>query len=374
MDTNQNIYYGASDGRLFRRNLNSGFCQYLGTFNDFIIALVADIDGNVFAAGNSNSSNILKIYKYDAVSNQFSVIGNLPAGYNASGDLFFYEGKLFLTGSTSLGACLIDVNLNNLLASCCYMSIPISNPLIGAFCIKTSSSTKVYVVSENDGQGSNLYEINMITKTISAPICNYPFSILGCASIYNFSPSYLGSNACGVLPIKLSNFNLLAKNSLVRLTWRTDTEINNDYFLIQKSSDGINYETIGRVNGAMHSNLPRYYSFDDKTYLKENYYRLQQFDLGGNYTYSKTLYYKNESTKTLVIVPSSSNNFIKIMVTSQQKSELSLFNIEGVKLKAIKAFNGDYTMDISLLDAGIYVLQLIEANGQRNHVYFLKHK
>ena len=66
------------------------------------------------------------------------------------------------------------------------------------------------------------------------------------------------------------------------MKWSTASEQNNDYFLLERSEDGFNWNNINITNGAENSNTKMDYSFRDFTFTnKLNYYRLTQVDLNG---------------------------------------------------------------------------------------------
>lgn len=89
------------------------------------------------------------------------------------------------------------------------------------------------------------------------------------------------------LPITLIDFNAQAEKAQVKLTWKTALEINNNYFSIEKSADGINWSVVKNVPGAHNSNsVLSYESFDENPYSGTSYYRLKQTDLDGKFTYS----------------------------------------------------------------------------------------
>lgn len=90
------------------------------------------------------------------------------------------------------------------------------------------------------------------------------------------------------LPIELLSFNAIAKDKKVELTWTTATEINNDFFTIEKTKDGINFELVSTVDGAGNSTtVIDYFDVDNSPYDGISYYRLKQTDFNGNYSYSQ---------------------------------------------------------------------------------------
>ena len=92
------------------------------------------------------------------------------------------------------------------------------------------------------------------------------------------------------LPIELISFDASpTNNKTVALEWKTATQINNDYFTIEKSIDGENWEIVNRIDGAGNaSNIFSYKSVDNTPYLGTSFYRLKQTDFDGKFTYSST--------------------------------------------------------------------------------------
>lgn len=90
------------------------------------------------------------------------------------------------------------------------------------------------------------------------------------------------------LPIELISFEGVRDGDKVRLNWSTATETNNDYFLVERSEDGIHFNSIGKVNGAGNSlSMKNYYLYDSNPFESINYYRLKQTDFNTNSTTQK---------------------------------------------------------------------------------------
>lgn len=103
--------------------------------------------------------------------------------------------------------------------------------------------------------------------------------------------SFYGNCSEGiVLPVELISFYGQEENNQIILFWSTLTEINNDYFSIEKSLDGIYFSEIGQVPGTGNTNTLRNYSFPDNFPDKGvNYYCLKQVDYNGEYKYSQII-------------------------------------------------------------------------------------
>ncbi len=90
------------------------------------------------------------------------------------------------------------------------------------------------------------------------------------------------------LPVELLSFNALSEEDQVRTVWETASEINNDFFTVERSDDLENWIKIGHVDGAGNSTETHNYSLIDYRPLTGvSYYRLKQTDFDGETSYSE---------------------------------------------------------------------------------------
>jgi len=88
---------------------------------------------------------------------------------------------------------------------------------------------------------------------------------------------------CAILPIELISFEGVNNGEVNVLTWITATELNNDYFILDKSLDGYNWTQLATINGAGTVYTPSLYTFNDSNPNSGlNYYRLSQVDYNSN--------------------------------------------------------------------------------------------
>ncbi|MBK7183146.1 MAG: hypothetical protein IPH89_09515 [Bacteroidetes bacterium] len=98
-----------------------------------------------------------------------------------------------------------------------------------------------------------------------------------------------------VLPIELINFSGKPNYKQNIIEWTTATEINNDFFTVEKSIDGVDFKVLTTVKGAGMSSENKYYStFDNNPFNGITYYRLKQTDFNGNYSYSEIIAIENK--------------------------------------------------------------------------------
>ncbi|GAA0893982.1 hypothetical protein GCM10009122_36620 [Fulvivirga kasyanovii] len=97
---------------------------------------------------------------------------------------------------------------------------------------------------------------------------------------------YALASSAVVMPIELARFDAKVKGADVEVTWTTSSELNNDFFTIERSRDGKDYEIAGVVEGAGNSEEPLSYSYTDSSpFSGRSYYRLKQTDYDGKFEY-----------------------------------------------------------------------------------------
>ncbi|HET6992024.1 MAG TPA: T9SS type A sorting domain-containing protein, partial [Bacteroidia bacterium] len=93
-----------------------------------------------------------------------------------------------------------------------------------------------------------------------------------------------------VLPIEMLRFDGVCDKGNVLLNWTTASEQNNDFFTIERSTDGLTFSQIGTVDGAGNSDQILHYSFFDTDPVGgTNYYRIKQTDFNGAFSYNKII-------------------------------------------------------------------------------------
>ena len=182
------------------------------------------------------------------------------------------------------------------------------------------------------------------------------------------------------LPIKLTFFKGKNAGNKNVLEWTTASEMNNDYFVIERKSEGeweSEWEMIGQLKGAGNSTTIRNYEFVDNSPFPKGrvgdgllYYRLKQMDFDGNYTYSKVVTVNQTQSDNLNTLFSSEKNIINCLLTSSvnEKISINLIDILGRKVitetSDIKVGENKLSLDISKYPTGMYVIQLITESGK----------
>lgn len=182
---------------------------------------------------------------------------------------------------------------------------------------------------------------------------------------FQFYP-YVNSNnvACSPLPIVLLNFEAKVEEGSVRLLWQTASEQDNDYFVIEKSVDGISFEEAVRLPGAGNTSTgATYQTMDFKPYLGVSYYRLRQVDIDGTSVVSSKTVSVNLK-RSLNQEFSFENSEQGFSFESDVDGKFFLFSVEGKILMQFDVSKGKQTLDLHTLSSGFYVYQFVTGEGK----------
>lgn len=206
------------------------------------------------------------------------------------------------------------------------------------------------------------------TITVNAGQCAYLMidGFAGDACNYNVTLTNL-SGGCIVLPIEMISFEAIEFENEIELKWVTAVEINNDYFILEKSKDGENFEFLSLVDGAGNSSQISNYNFKDRTPLSgTSYYRLKQVDYDGNVTISGVVKLKkpDEEISDFVVYPNPvPQGILPSLTLSGETNEIIEVNIYDVSGKLVFSKNHTLltkqaeTLELNLiLNSGIYFI------------------
>jgi hypothetical protein len=160
------------------------------------------------------------------------------------------------------------------------------------------------------------------------------------------------------LPVSLKSFVAWKRNQMVELEWTTLSEVGFDYFVVERSSDGINFEAIGKVNasGTLHG-LANYAFTDQSPLSPVNYYRLRNVDVDGKFEFSRIV--KVDMHAHVLASPNVYPNPLTeghvatlFMVSSVRETQVvRIADLQGkqVMAKEIQVVQGNNTIELSEL-------------------------
>lgn len=185
----------------------------------------------------------------------------------------------------------------------------------------------------------------------------------------------LGSEEVGALPIELIEFKTtVLQNNTVKVEWLTASETNNAFYSVERSTDGINFETIANIQGAGNSDVQNTYSYIDlKPIEGVSFYRLKQTDFNGTSEVSELrriviLLQEEEIRFAIFPNPSRSNEQITLKSASRETSiaMIKVYDLTGAPLLeySVDAPRQELRMTLSL-QTGIYLVQILDVQGRR---------
>jgi hypothetical protein len=166
------------------------------------------------------------------------------------------------------------------------------------------------------------------------------------------------SSTSTTLAVELSDFSCHQEERSIEIKWRTESELNSDYFLLEKSEDGVQFHPFVQTKAQGNTSLPTDYFISDITpETGINYYRLNEVDMNGE-------------RKTYNITACDFNMFsMKIKtarIYSMNGTLLSEINGEDINLK--ETFS-----TLNLPDA-VYILETIDYSGHIERIKFVQIK
>ena len=185
-----------------------------------------------------------------------------------------------------------------------------------------------------------------------------------------FTFSSVGLPLLNPLPVTLLSITGECYEGFTELKWVTASEQNNDYFLVDKSTNGYEYVNIGKVTGSGNSNVIRNYHFEDnESNGKLVYYRLSQVDFDGkkNELGVVAVSCKGNFDSWLAYMNANNHMVLSTNYSHEDNISIELYDMQGgIKWNSEHAIQNGFTecvFDISSLSAGVYIVRVTDSNG-----------
>lgn len=173
------------------------------------------------------------------------------------------------------------------------------------------------------------------------------------------------------LPVELLSFTATSKADKLVLNWITASEVNNDFFTIEKIKnqeclESDDWEIVAIVKSAGDINaISNYESFDFNPYQGKSYYRLKQTDFDGKYEYSDMLavYFNPKFDNFVLLYPNPADDFIYLEIQNYDgaKVNVNIINLQG-EIMFNKDLDSDFEqIDISDFPNGVYFVKVISS-------------
>lgn len=172
---------------------------------------------------------------------------------------------------------------------------------------------------------------------------------------------FVGSGSSTPLPVELIHFELTPNGESIEIHWSTASELNNHFFTLEKSWDGIHWNVLAKLEGKGTSNDLSHYSFTDlQPYPNQTFYRLKQTDFNGKFEYvaMKSVSSENGDISQISVSPNPSSNWLKIENVSFPLEQIRFFNAMcndlSDQINIVQQTNHSLLVDISSLSNGLY--------------------
>ncbi len=310
-------------------------------------------------------TNALELYDFNNSTGVFSNLvtlgntnwNNYASGYSA---VFSPDGsKLYVSFITYQGIVQYDLTSWGTQAT-----IKASETLI-------SGSTSGEYGQMKIGPNGVLYKARLgasyvatITGNLNGSAASLTYTNNGLSLSPTGTSSYSMPNmfvrAANPLPVELVSFGAKLEGDYVRISWTIASAINNDYFSVEHSFDGITFNEIEKVNGVGNSNDFKMFSVNNYAFSELNYYRLKIVDYNGDYSYSKTVMVKTTLNKEISFLWN--NQQCSISMNASENTMVEIFSTTGEnKHKQNTVFssaNQTLVIPFSDLEAGVYFVRL----------------
>lgn len=190
-----------------------------------------------------------------------------------------------------------------------------------------------------------------------------------CAGVSGFGlPTPPDCINCGPLPVTLLAFDALFQpgENAVDLKWTTGSEVNNDHFTVERSTDGVHFQPLGTLASTHLNGLGSTYELRDASPgIGMNYYRLSQVDRDGSSQVLETekVYVSGISQSSFVLFPNPSSGPVNYQLSLEEAApmELQVLDLSGrmlVDMENAAAISHAGQLETDGLAKGIYIVRI----------------
>ncbi len=184
---------------------------------------------------------------------------------------------------------------------------------------------------------------------------------------------YSTSTPCVIpLPSELLSFSAKLIQDKVEILWTTATEVNVDYFVIEKSQNGTDWIEAGEISAAGNSSTQRTYAVTDlQPFNGTSFYRIKTVDMDGAFKYSSVAAVSNQNVSDLDFTaypnPASDELYIALSDMIANSISFEMYDISGklIYTKGAEGQSGNYILNgLNDLPSGPVILKVIDENGR----------
>ncbi|HEX4372211.1 MAG TPA: T9SS type A sorting domain-containing protein [Puia sp.] len=375
---NSGTYYWptGSTGTISSASLNAGILRVCGTltltgFNFNGGTVIVESGGSLTFSSSVSMSGSIANRGTVKVNGNFAIQTTGQYLWNeASAVSFTVTGTLTINGGSVINKSTLSAN-----------TMTVNGP--GGICMQENAIIAVSSLTNNPTNSVSYsgaaFNAGCVSISSSATL-NNPLtassSILVCKasgvtnSGWGSATVFPNCTNCNIpLPLNIENFSAVNEGNKIALNWTTGGNITGEVFNVQRSTDGINFETIAVVDA---QNVNNYSAYDNNISASQQFYRIEQISQNGSLGYSPIVIVKTGFGAQLMIFPNpvKQKNALSIIYNSLTAGniQLSLIDLSGkiLSLKNSLLINGRNELSIGMKNilAGTYILKIhSDTNG-----------
>lgn len=195
----------------------------------------------------------------------------------------------------------------------------------------------------------------------------YTFTVPAGCTHSQHCPYFVGAT---VLPVTLVDFTAHYNGRYVELNWMTVSELNSDYFVVERSADGLDFVPVNTIDAAGNSNVNLSYEINDFEPVNGvTYYRIKQVDSNGEFVYTEVRSVQIENKyDQLTLFPNPANDKITVTFYASEKEDFSLQLVDATgRLVYVNSITSNAGMnavdlDLTLINRGVYFVSITNKN------------
>jgi len=344
--------------------------KYYTRFSEASGTSITDLSGNGRTGTNNSASIVTSGAPVGDASIYASGVSSLSLRHNTTNDSIYVNG--FSATPTAIVLYRIDTTMNVTTPPSGITSLA-THHYYGVFIVNNSAVSYTVNLNYNGFPGQPAGQFARLAQrsnnassswnNLSASN-NYTQKIISKTAQSGSYEYALAFSTISVLPIELVSFTAEEKEHYNSIQWSTASEQNNAYFQIEKSNDGIHFESIAKIEGAGNSNTTLEYAYNDVDIAAGVcYYRLKQVDFDGAFTYSNVRTIQRETTLQVHAYPNPCATTLQLSIP--QESNIEMIRLRDLSGRVFLAFTPDamnMQLDLSSYANGIYLLEVYQNN------------
>ncbi|RTL60699.1 MAG: T9SS type A sorting domain-containing protein [Sphingobacteriales bacterium] len=326
-----------------------------------------DVNGNLYYydIASNTWSFLTSTFKDQATGNPITSFSTLSTGdmaIDGNGNLWFVAAggtgqyALYKLNAPLPTSAVASLTLSTIISPTNYPS-PLTGDIYG---IGFTATGQMYMSAKDN----TLYQFNN----------NHTFTLLGTMGGSGITDLTSCNFPTGILPVTWVGFSAtLANNNQVMLNWEVTKQIDNAGYYVEYSRDGQTWNDISFLSEKGSSGDIEYYNYKYTNAISgDNYFRIRQVDINGNFHYSTTELVTIKSDNKIAIWPNPATAQLNVEYEIKADGMASISDLSGRTIEAISLHQGVNRCNIETLPKGIYIITIKQPDGGGVNQKFIK--